>query len=519
MAVKKRKSKQPQDQGISAKALYNQLETKREPYVQRAIACAKLTLPHVFHDKNDDGNKKFSTPYQSIGARGVNNLTSKLTLALFPPNEGFFKLGLSTEMKQQLQSASPEAYEQKIQEVEQALMRIEQSCMRFMEENQVRITAQEANRHLLITGNGTLFLPPDRDGTKFYDLNHYVVQRDGVGTVVTLITKDVLLKRTLPPEAYNLVPDKKDDEEVEVYTKCDLVDDNYECFSEVDGIQIAGSEQTYPKEKFPYIVLRMTKSDNEDYGRSMVEEYLGDLTSLEKLSKALVTMASISARTLYLVNPNGITRPKLLQNAQEGDFVSGRVEDIQPLQLNKYPDMQTTKATADTIEQRLSFAFLLSSVVQRNAERVTAEEIRTVASELEDTLSGVYSILTQEFQLPLVRRILAVLMARGEVAQLPEGFVEPTITTGMEALGRGHDFNKFMTFMGVVSQMPDAMGYMKVNQWLTAIATSLGIDTTGLIKTDEEIQQEQQQAMEAQQEQALVEQAMSGAMNESEVMN
>ena len=59
---------------------------------------------------------------------------------------------------------------------------------------------------------------------------------------------------------------------------------------------------------------------------------------------------------------------------------------------------------------------------------------------------------------------------------------------------------------------------MKVNQWLTAIATSLGIDTTGLIKTDEEIQQEQQQAMEAQQEQAVVEQAMAGAMNESEVI-
>ena len=58
---------------------------------------------------------------------------------------------------------------------------------------------------------------------------------------------------------------------------------------------------------------------------------------------------------------------------------------------------------------------------------------------------------------------------------------------------------------------------MKINQWLVAIATSLGIDTTGLIKTDEEIQQEQQQAMEAQQEQALVEQAMSSTMNESEV--
>ena len=515
----KRKTNQPQDQGISAKSLYNQLETKREPYVQRGISCAKLTIPHVFHDKSDTGDTKFKTPYQSIGARGVNNLTSKLTLALFPPNEGFFKLGLSSEMKQQLMSASPEAYEQKSQEIEQALMRYEQSVMRFMEENQVRITSHEALRHLVIVGNGLVFLPPDKQGAKFYDLQHYVVQRDGVGTPVTLITKDTLLKRTLPPEAYNLVPNKKDNEVVEVYTKCDLVDDNYECFSEVDGIQIKGSEQTYPVDKFPYIILRMTKNDNEDYGRSIIEEYLGDLTSLEKLSKALVTMASISARTLYLVNPNGVTRPKLLQDAPEGAFVSGRIEDINALQLNKYPDMQTTKATADTIEQRLSFAFLLSSVVQRNAERVTAEEIRTVASELEDTLSGVYSILTQEFQLPLVRRILAVLMARGELAQLPDGFVEPTITTGMEALGRGHDFNKFMTFMNVVGQMPDAMGYMKINSWLTAIATSLGIDTTGLIKSDEEIQQEQQQAMEAQQEQMAMQQAVqTGLQAESEGM-
>lgn len=514
MKKKKRNSTQPQDVGLSAKSLFNKLKTKREPYITRAIACAKLTIPHVFHDEADNGDTKFKTPYQSIGARGVNNLTSKLTLALFPPNEGFFKLGLSSEMKQQLMNQAPEAYEEKMQEIEQSLMRYEQAVYRFMEENQIRITATEAVRHLVITGNGLIFLPPDRAGAKFYSLHNYVCQRDGVGTAVTIVTRDKLLKRTLPLEAYNLVNDKKDEDEVEVFTKLDLVDDNYEVFSEVDGIRIPNSEQTYPKDKCPYILLRMTKNDGEDYGRSIIEEYLGDLTSLEKLSKALVTMASISARTLYLVNPNGFTRPKLLQDAQEGDFVSGRKEDIAPLTLDKYPDMQTTKATADSIEQRLSFAFLLSSVVQRNAERVTAEEIRTVASELEDTLSGVYSILTQEFQLPLVRRILTVLMTHGEVPQLPDGFVEPTITTGMEALGRGHDFNKFMTFMNVVGQMPDAMGYMKINGWLTAIATSLGIDTTGLIKTDEEIQQEMQQAQEAQQEQMFVQQAMQQGLTE-----
>ena len=115
-----------------------------------------------------------------------------------------------------------------------------------------------------------------------------------------------------------------------------------------------------------------------------------------------------------------------------------------------------------------------------------------------NSLGGVYSILSQELQLPLVRRLMTKLMQLGTVAQLPDGFVEPTITTGMEALGRGHDFNKFTTFMGIVGQLPDAMKYMKIGSWVTAIATSLGIDTTGMIKTEEEIKQEMQQAQEQQ---------------------
>ena len=58
------------------------------------------------------------------------------------------------------------------------------------------------------------------------------------------------------------------------------------------------------------------------------------------------------------------------------------------------------------IQDRLSQAFLLNSSVQRNAERVTAEEIKFVASELESTLGGIYGVLTQEFQQPLLKLIM-----------------------------------------------------------------------------------------------------------------
>lgn len=491
------------EQSISAKALYEKLKNDRQPYIDRAIKCASVTIPALFPKENTTGSDKFKTPWQSVGARGVNNLASKLILALFPPNEKFFRLGLSSEALAQLGDKAD-----KVAKVDQALMHIEDTIIRTIEENQIRVTIQEALKQLIVAGNGLLFLPPDQSGAKLYKLKDYVVQRDALGNIFTIVTVDKVVKATLPEQLQSMVESDKDDKEVEIYTLVRLVGDNFESFQEIDGKVIPQSEQTYPKYKTPYIPLRMTKQDGESYGRSFVEEYYGDLNSLENLSKAINLLSMISATVIYLVNPNGITRPKRLQEADSGDFVAGRREDIQALQLDKYPDLQVANSTATAIEQRLSFAFLLSSVVQRNAERVTAEEIRTVAGELEDTLGGVYSILSQELQRPLISRLMTSLMNQGAIAQLPDGIVEPTITTGMEALGRGHDLNKYMTFISTLSQLPNAMERVKMDTLITSLATSIGIETAGLVYSDEELQAMQEQANNEQLGQQMMLQGM-----------
>ena len=69
--------------------------------------------------------------------------------------------------------------------------------------------------------------------------------------------------------------------------------------------------------------------------------------------------------------------------------------------MQKFNDFRVAQESAQKIEERLAAAFLLNSSVQRDAERVTAEEVRFMAQELESTLGGVYSVLSQEFQLPL----------------------------------------------------------------------------------------------------------------------
>ena len=499
----------PQDgQRTTAKQLYAKLESTRKVYTDRAEKCAELTIPMAFPKESDTSSTKYETPYQSIGARGVNNLTSKLMLALFPPNAPFFRLSLGDEVRTQL-GDDPAT----VQEWESALSKIERQITNYMESHQMRVTMNEAMTQLILAGNVLLFLPPKEGGMKLYRLNSYCLSRDGIGNTTEIVTKESIAYGALPPEAQrciagdNIEPHKAYD----VYTHTYLDGEVYRSYQEVGDNIIPGTEQTYPKDASPWIPLRLRKMDGESYGRSFVDEYLGDLKALEALSKSVTEVAAIASNIIFLVNPNAQTRISELQKAKPGDFVRGRLEDITALQINKTGDLQVTTAAVQSIEARLSYAFLLNSAVQRNAERVTAEEIRYVARELEDTVGNIYSILARELQLPLVRRFMNQMTGTGAIPDLPQGSrgVEPTITTGIEALGRGHDLAKLDTFIRYAQVFPEAFQTaVKQNEILSQIATALGLDASSVVKSEQEIEQEQQQAMQMQMAQQLVPQAM-----------
>ena len=497
----------------TAKSRYVKLEGDRRPYTDRAEKCAQYTIPMAFPKDTDSASTNYETPYQSIGARGVNNLTSKLMLALFPPNAPFFRLALGDDIENALGDDSATK-----QQWEEALSKLERKITSYMETHQIRTTANEALLQLIIAGNVCVFLPPAEGGMRIYRLNSYVVSRDGVGNVLEIIAKESVAYGALPPEAQSAIGEVgavDADRAYDIYTHTYLEGDVYKSYQEVEGNIISGSEQEYPKDKSPWIPLRLKKMDGESYGRSLVDEYLGDLKVLEALSKSVAQVAAVASNILYLVNPNAVTRISELSKAKSGDFIRGKIEDIQILQVNKTSDLQITENAIQSIEGRLSYAFLLNSAVQRNAERVTAEEIRYVANELEDTVGSIYSILSQEFQLPLVKRFMIQMTREGAIPDLPQGSkgVEPLIVTGIEALGRGHDLTKLDTFIRYAQVFPEAFQTsVKQGEILRQIATALGIDSSSVVKTDEEVQQEQQQQMQMQMAQQAVPEMAKGAM-------
>lgn len=476
---------------------YAQLEADRDAFLRRAREAALLTIPSLVPPEGHTGSTEYDTPYQSVGSRGVNNLASKLLLSLLPPNSPFFRLVIDDYDLAQV--AGPEARGA----VEEALGRIERAGLSEIEGSAVRVPVFEALKQLVVAGNALVYMPKKEGGMKVFRLDRYVVKRDAMGNVLEIITKESVSPLMLDEETRALLTDPEDrnTKDYDLFTYVRFTGKKWEVHQEVQGIEIPGSKGTYPKDRSPFIPLRFSRIDGEDYGRGFVEEYIGDLRSLEALTQAIVEGSAASAKVLFLVRPNGTTKAKNLAQSPNGAIVAGDANDVSTLQVQKAGDFRVALETSRTITERLSFAFLLNSSVQRNAERVTAEEVRYMAQELETALGGVYSILSVEFQLPLVNLVLARLEQQGKMPKMPKDSVKPTIVTGMEALGRGQDLNKLAQFLQYLQPLgPEVIaGNLNIDDYIDRLGASLGMDTNGLIKSAEQKAAEQQAMQEQQQ--------------------
>lgn len=501
----------------TAEQLYTKLEGNRDSYLQRGRQAAKLTLPYVLTEEGFGTTSKLNTPFQGIGARGVNNLASKLLLALLPPNSPFFRLQVDTNKLQK--EGTPEEV---ISEIDSALRKVEDTVMDEIAKERYRIAVHEALKQLIITGNALLYMPED-GGMRVFRLDRFVVERDPMGNVLYIATKETISYAALDEEIKEVIGTPSNttqgaEDTVNLFTAICRQGKKWLIKQDINGTLLPDNGGLIPLDKSPYIPLRFSRIDGEAYGRGYVEEYLGDLQSLEALTRAIVEGSSAAAKVLFLVNPNGTTRARQLSDSPNGAIVQGNAADVSTLQLNKFNDFRVAAETINTIKDRLGQSFLLTGNSIRNAERVTAEEIRMVSQELESALGGLYSLLSNEMQLPLVNRLMGVMQKKKNMPKLPKDLVNPVIVTGIEALGRGHDLQKLDAFLAGAAQVvgPQAIAtYVNIDEYFKRRATSLGIKTAGLIKSQEEIMEEMQRAQMQQMAEKLGPSAIQSATDQS----
>ena len=478
---------------MTAKSRYDFLSSYRSEYLQQADVCARLTLPHLIREEETykGGTRDLKTPWQSVGSKGVVTLASKLMLALLPVQTSFFKLQVDDT---QLGDLPPEVKT----ELDLSFAKIERTIMEAIAASDDRVVIHQALKHLVVAGNALIFI--GKEGLKLYPLNRFVVDRDGNGNVIEIVTKEKIAKKLLADVVKDYSPtnnEGEDNDDCDVYTLIRRDNNRFVWHQEVFDKIIPGSQGKAPVDTTPWLHLRFNTVDGEAYGRGRVEEFVGDLKSLEALSQALVEGSAAAAKVVFVVSPSSTTKPQTLANAGNGAIVQGRPDDIGVVQVGKTADFATAYNMVQQLERRLAEAFLILNV--RQSERTTAEEVRMTQMELEQQLGGLFSLLTVDFLVPYLNRKLSVFQKSGQIPRLPQKIVKPTIVAGVNALGRGQDREALGQFLTTISQTmgPEAtQQFINPEEVIKRLAAAQGIDILNLVRSMQEIQGEQQQVQQ-----------------------
>lgn len=501
----------------SAESRYSQLETDREPYLARARRASALTIPALLPPAGSNGYSDLPQPWSSLGAKGVNNLASKLAILLYPPEGSYFRLTVDDFTLAKL-LGNAEAAGEEVQdvrgEIEEAFGKVERAVMQRLDERGARMQKFEACKHLVVTGN-ILVQVQKNESLKLHRLDRYVVKRDQSGTVVEIVVKETVGKTTLPDDVKAIIseagarqksnPSGKDD--VDIYTWIRLEGKKWVVMQEVYGRPIPSAAGTYPLDKSPWIPVRLISVDGEDYGRGFVEEIVGDLSAYDGLMQALIEGAAISSRMIPIVNEGGVTAIKDIVEARNGEPVQGNINDVKFLQVEKFADLSVAEKAAESLRRELQQSFLLLAGVQRNAERVTAEEIRLIAQELEIPFGGAYPSLAQDWQKPMTARVMFQMQKRKELPALPEKNIKLQIVTGIAGLGRYSELNRLDALIAGANQVfppEEVSAYVSVGGYLRRRATALSLDVSGVVRTDEQVAEQKQAAMQQEMSKAAI---------------
>ncbi len=483
---------------------------KKNALLTRCEKYAGFTLPHICTPVGyNESSEELQTDWQALGAQAVNNLANKLILALFAPSRPFFRLECPPDLLKKLGMTS--------EELAGKLSQAEKASVRRLENMAVRPKIYEAVKHLIITGNCLMILGK-KDGVpmRVLGLKRFSVKRSMSGKVIQIVIhekvrfdeldKDVRDELKASADARYATADVNDPGKCPEVAYYKLIQwdgvSNYLETVHVDDFTLGDKfTSKWTDETLPYRVLTWELADENDYGTGLVEQFAGDFAALSTLSEAQVKAAILASEFRWLVNPAGQTSPTDLEESDNGSAIPGVEGDIVPLVTGTGNALQYIDVVEQKYVNRIGRGFLLGSSVIRQAERVTAEEVRLQANELETSLGGVYSRLAVDFQLPI-----AFWLVKQSGAELKGTGIEPTVITGLDALSRNSDLEALklcLQDLAIIGGMsPQTQFVLKMDAIASAIFAGRGVNAEAYVKSPEQ----QKADLENEQQMRLAEQ-------------
>jgi len=488
------------------------LDGRKGDLKERCEQYARWTLPWVCPIDNTK-NQEHEKGSVDIGSRLVNHLSHRIVDTMFPNDRPFFSLSTPPQVERELtQDMDEQELSDWRSEVNVAVANAENDAMRMMDLTSYRPIAVQAVSHQIITGNIAMLRAPDGKRIN-YGIKDFCARRNVKGDLVEAMLKDNKYFGSLPEFVKEQVrttrPDLKDEDECILYTRFSFEGGKWMQTQSIDEVSL-DNETSYNVKDMPLMILTWNLTRGEHYGRGLVEDYAVTFHNLDVTTKAMLDLIGISADIKWLVDPSSILDIAEWNAAPRGAYMPGRKDDISTPDFPKQVEISQLAERIQTWEQGLARAFLLSSAGVRDAERVTAEEIRFMAREIESAFGGLYSRLAIEWQ----KREADWLISQINFSEYYQGekIWEVRVTTGLESLSREGQLDMLrlaVSDLQMLNEMPEpVLATIDIGKFATHIFMARGVKAIDFIKTAKQMQDEQQAAQA--QEQQLIAQQQEG---------
>ncbi len=255
----------------------------------------------------------------------------------------------------------------------------------------------------------------------------------------------------------------------------------------------------------PYIIARWSVVGGETYGRGPAVQCLGDIKQLNKLIEYIFRATFRNIAPPVLAADDGVLNPNTAVLSPDS-VIPVRSTNPQssygtPQVLDTTGDFQLSLINQDELKMRISEHFLVEQFGDTNDPSQSPEEVYVRHQRFQRRVGSKYPRLVNEFMRPLVNNVLESMNLSGELKQrLGERKIVYSVPRSpSEQQRRATSIQRFMQTLGAVH--PGAiLAAVHPAKLITELADAEGVPPE-IVKSEDEINQGLEQAMQAAQQQ------------------
>ncbi|TVR81936.1 MAG: phage tail protein [Rhodospirillales bacterium] len=168
----------------------------------------------------------------------------------------------------------------------------------------------------------------------------------------------------------------------------------------------------------PFINFRWLKAPGETYGRSPVMKALPDIKTANKVVELVLKNASIAATGIWQADDDGVLNPATVKLVP-GSIIPKAVGSSGLTPLSAPGRFDVSELVLEQLRARIRRALLVDQLGELHGPRMTATEVLERAAEVARIFGATFARLQTELLRPLLARAYAILVRRGEIADLP----------------------------------------------------------------------------------------------------